>query len=94
MQEPDEWNPSVVVGAAVAVGAGVGTLVVGADVVGAAVGAGDGFEVGGCETVGAGVGRDGTRHTRHPEATEIPSDDHEMLVDELTATQSGPQVPE
>ena len=36
----------------------------------------------------------GTRHKSHPEATILPSDDHEMFVDELTATQSGPDVPE
>ena len=53
-----------------------------------------GAAVGAAEVVGAGVGRDGTRHTRHPESTATQSDDHEMLVDELTATQSGPEEPE
>ena len=52
--------------------------------------------VGADETVGAGVGAtvDSTRHTRHPDAVLDTSDDHEMLVDELTATPSGPEVPE
>ena len=86
MQGPEDWKPNVVVGGAESVGAGVG----GAETVGVDVG----FEVGGCETVGAGVGRDGTRHTRHPDAVLDTSDDHEMLVEELTATPSGPEVPE
>ena len=87
MQAPDERKPNVAVGAGETVGAAVG----GAET----VGAGDGIEVGGAETVGAGVGRDRTRHTRHPHAVLLhPPGDHEMLVDELTATQSGPEVPE
>ena len=65
-------------------------FVVGAgDDVGAIVGAAE--TVGATVTVGAGVGN-GARHTRHPAAGYCPSDDHEMLVDELTATQSGPEV--
>ena len=66
--------------------------VVGADeIVGTVVGAGE--AVGAGETVGACVG-DGTRHTCQPEAVAPTSEYHEMLVDELTATQSGPIVPE
>ena len=66
--------------------------VVGADeTVGAVVGTAE--TVGAEEIVGACVGN-GTRHTCHPEATILPSDDHEMFVDELTATPSGPDVPE
>ena len=86
MQGPDDLKPNVVVGGAETVGAGVG----GAEI----VGAGDGIEVGANEIVGARVGRDGLRHTRHPGAAVSPSDDHKILVDELTATQSGPEEPE
>ena len=67
-------------------------VVVGAgEDVGAAVTVGAGVGAG---VVGAGVGRDGTRHTRQPEAPLLPSEYHEMIVDELTATQSGPEEPE
>ena len=86
MQAPDDWKPNAVVGAAETVGAGVG----GAET----VGAGDGIEVGAVEAVGTGVGRDDTRHTRHPESVFEKSDDHEMIVHELTATHSGPEEPE
>ena len=66
--------------------------VVGADeTVGAVVGTAE--TVGAGEIVGVCVG-DGTRHTRHPDLPTLPSDDHKMFVDELTATQSGPEVPE
>ena len=59
---------------------------------GETVGIGDvGTFVGADVNVGADVG-DATRHTRHPAAGRFSSEYHEMLVDELTATQSGPDV--